>query len=184
LVIAYELIPRRQPDAAAIGEAVRQALAEEHEADLHAFVLLRPGGILKTSSGKIRRRDCRAAFLAGALDALGEWRATGQPVRAALTRAAVLALPSRERRPLLETYFQGQLARLLRLDPNAVDLHQPVNTLGLDSLTTLDLKNSLEGGLGVTLAVSNLLQGANIAQLVAQVLEQLPAPAAVPGPDV
>jgi acyl-CoA synthetase (AMP-forming)/AMP-acid ligase II/acyl carrier protein len=183
LVIASELVPRRQPDVAAVAEAVRRAVADEHEADLHAFVLLKPGGALKTSSGKLRRRDCGDTFLAGTLDAYGEWRATGRPSRAALTPAAILAVPPHERQALVETYFRGQLARLLRLDPAAVDPDQPVTTLGLDSLMTLELKNALEGGLGVTLAVSDFLQGVSIARLASQVLEQLPAPAATPGPD-
>jgi acyl carrier protein len=62
---------------------------------------------------------------------------------------------------------------VLRLDPAAIDPHQPVNTLGLDSLTTLELKNALEGSLGVTLPVTRFLQGASIARLASQVLTQL-----------
>jgi acyl-CoA synthetase (AMP-forming)/AMP-acid ligase II/acyl carrier protein len=182
LVIAYEMIPRRQPDVRTIAEAVRRAIVNEHEADLYAFVLLKPGGIPKTSSGKIQRRTTRSAFLAGTLEALGEWRAAGQSCGSGLTRSAVLALPAHERQGLLETYFRGQVARLLRLDPSAVDPRQPVNTLGLDSLMTVELKNALEVSLGVTLPVARLLQGASIAQLVSQVLHELSGPAAVPAP--
>ena len=64
-----------------------------------------------------------------------------------------------------------------------MDLHQPVTALGLDSLTTFELKNALERGLGVTLAVSHFLQGASLARLASQVLEQLPAPVVAPSPD-
>ncbi len=49
-------------------EAIRQAVAEEHEVQVYAVVLLRPGGIPKTSSGKVQRQACRAAYLAGSLD--------------------------------------------------------------------------------------------------------------------
>jgi acyl-CoA synthetase (AMP-forming)/AMP-acid ligase II len=115
LVIAYEAVPRRTPDVAAVAEAVRGAVADEHDAELYAFVLLEPGGVPKTSSGKIQRGACRSAFLAGALAALGEWRAAGQPTGGGLSQAALLAaLPSR-RQALLETHFRGQLARVLRL---------------------------------------------------------------------
>jgi acyl-CoA synthetase (AMP-forming)/AMP-acid ligase II len=54
-----------------IAEAVRRAVAEEHEAQVQQLVLLRAGSIPKTSSGKIQRRACRAALLAGKLDVLG-----------------------------------------------------------------------------------------------------------------
>ena len=46
-------------------EAVRQAVAEAHDLQVYKVVLLEPGGILKTSSGKIQRRACRASYLAG-----------------------------------------------------------------------------------------------------------------------
>jgi hypothetical protein len=36
-------------------------------------VLVKPGSILKTSSGKIQRQGCRAAFLAGSLDVVADW---------------------------------------------------------------------------------------------------------------
>src|SRR5262249_28720546 len=128
-----------------VAEAVRGAVADEHEVELYGFVLVEPGGVPKTSSGKIQRGACRSAFLARTLAALGEWRASGQPTGGGLSRAALLAaLPSR-RQALLESHFRGQLARVLRLAPSAVDPHQPLSTLGLNSLNVLELKNALEG---------------------------------------
>ena len=55
----------------AIAEAVRRAVAEQHEAQVHQVVLVRSGTIPKTSSGKIQRRACRAALLGGRLTVLG-----------------------------------------------------------------------------------------------------------------
>jgi acyl-CoA synthetase (AMP-forming)/AMP-acid ligase II len=55
----------------AIAEAVRRAVAEQHEAQVQQLVLLRAGTIPKTSSGKIQRRACRAALLGGRLTVLG-----------------------------------------------------------------------------------------------------------------
>jgi acyl carrier protein len=167
------VIPRRQPDVRAVAEAVRRAVAEEHEAELHAFVLLKLGSMPKTSSGKVQRRACRSAFLAGMLDAYGEWRANGRPSGGGLTRATVLAVPPPQRQALLEALFRDQVARVLRLDPAAVDPHQPVNTLGLDSLTTLELKNALEANLEVSLPVTRFLKGASIYGLASQVLTEL-----------
>ncbi|HEX9188202.1 MAG TPA: fatty acyl-AMP ligase, partial [Vicinamibacteria bacterium] len=50
---------------------VREAVAEAHELQLHALVLARPGSVPRTSSGKVRRRACRAQFLEGTLAAIG-----------------------------------------------------------------------------------------------------------------
>jgi acyl carrier protein len=141
-------------------------------------VLLNPGGVPRTSSGKIQRYVCRRDFLAGSLQEYGRWRATGHSSGGGLSRAAVLTLAAHERVRWLENYFRGQLARLLRLDPDALDLNQPVSALGLDSLATVELKNALVEGLGVTIPVSSILAGASIAELVAQVTHELNAPVA------
>src|SRR5947209_16461142 len=44
--------------------SIRQAIAEQHELQVYAVVLIKPGSMLKTSSGKIQRRACRESFLA------------------------------------------------------------------------------------------------------------------------
>src|SRR6185295_10177218 len=65
LVVAHEVErgwrggPGRSGEVA---EAVRRAVAEEHEARVHEVVLLRPGSLPKTSSGKVRRHAVRAAW--------------------------------------------------------------------------------------------------------------------------
>ncbi|HYL05471.1 MAG TPA: fatty acyl-AMP ligase [Thermoanaerobaculia bacterium] len=71
----------------AIADAVRQAVAEQHAAQVQQVVLLRAGTIPKTSSGKIQRRACRAALLAGRLVVIGA-SALGGPAAAAQTPPA------------------------------------------------------------------------------------------------
>ena len=71
LVVAYEVERTVKPDdRAAEIELVRAAIAREHELHAEDVVLLRPGSVPKTSSGKIQRRACRAGYLAGTLDRL------------------------------------------------------------------------------------------------------------------
>lgn len=61
---------RKLLDPQVVKSAIRQAIAEEHDLQVYQIVLLKPGGILKTSSGKHQRYACRAAFLA---NSLGVW---------------------------------------------------------------------------------------------------------------
>jgi hypothetical protein len=55
---------------------IRQAVAERHDVQVSAVLLLRAGSIPKTSSGKIRRHACRIGFLNQALDVVGQWYAS------------------------------------------------------------------------------------------------------------
>jgi acyl-CoA synthetase (AMP-forming)/AMP-acid ligase II len=94
LIIAAEIEPRYQAavrnppdgearahpngrlplDVEAVVRAIRRAVAEEHDARVHAVVLLRAGRIPKTTSGKVQRHACQASFLKGTLEKLGEER--------------------------------------------------------------------------------------------------------------
>src|SRR5262249_51092074 len=69
LVVVQE-IGRNQADYGAIIDRIRLRIAEEHELQPRAVVLIKSGSIPKTSSGKIRRQDCRAAYLDGTLECL------------------------------------------------------------------------------------------------------------------
>ncbi|MEO8554429.1 MAG: beta-ketoacyl synthase N-terminal-like domain-containing protein, partial [Kofleriaceae bacterium] len=55
----------------------REAITANHELDPYAIVLVKAGSIHKTSSGKLQRRACRAAFAKGELEVLAEWRSDG-----------------------------------------------------------------------------------------------------------
>jgi acyl-CoA synthetase (AMP-forming)/AMP-acid ligase II/alkylation response protein AidB-like acyl-CoA dehydrogenase len=69
--------------AAAVLDAICQVVAAEHDAALHALVLIEPRTIPKTSSGKIQRRACREEFLAGGLRVVAGWGPGWRPGRPA-----------------------------------------------------------------------------------------------------
>ena len=88
LVIVQEVTRQhRQPDVNEVAAAVRQAVAEKHDLQVFAIVLVKPMSIPKTSSGKIQRRACKNAFLEGTLEIVGEWRGS-------LSALSSLATPS------------------------------------------------------------------------------------------
>ena len=81
LVVVAEVDPRRltltshltDPGLESLIGAIRQAVSEQHELQVAAVSLLKPGEIPKTTSGKLRRHACRERFLAGTLDPLLQW---------------------------------------------------------------------------------------------------------------
>jgi len=75
LVVVAEVERTGRGQADEIIEAIRRDVAREHELVVDAIVLLKSGGVPKTSSGKIQRSACRASFLGGTLDAVASWDA-------------------------------------------------------------------------------------------------------------
>lgn len=74
LVMVQEVDLRSSFDADEIADLVSRAVADEHDAQLYSLVLVAPGTIAKTSSGKIQRHACRAELLAGVLQTVSSWR--------------------------------------------------------------------------------------------------------------
>ncbi|HEY7424842.1 MAG TPA: fatty acyl-AMP ligase [Gemmataceae bacterium] len=68
LVIVQEIERRgRDLDAARLLGDVRQAVGRRHELHVHDLVLLEPGSLPKTSSGKVQRYRCRLDYEQGTL---------------------------------------------------------------------------------------------------------------------
>jgi len=61
-------------DYEGLATLIRCALSEEHDLTVDCIMLLKTGGLPKTSSGKVARTACKEAFLAGALDSVSLWR--------------------------------------------------------------------------------------------------------------
>ncbi len=75
LVVLQEL-ERQHRDlrAAEVVEQLRWQIFDAHFLDLFSLVLLKPGGLPRTSSGKVRRSACRELLLAQQLEILDRWQ--------------------------------------------------------------------------------------------------------------
>ena len=135
---------QRNSDLEEVVRAIRRAVTEEHEVEPHAVVLIRPGSILKTSSGKIQRRGCRTAFQDGSLSVLHEWRRP--PERA--DPGAAEPSPGPRSESAIAAWLVSRLARESGLDDDEIDLTQPFASFGVDSARALLLVGDLEAWLG------------------------------------
>jgi amino acid adenylation domain-containing protein len=98
----------------------------------------------------------------------------GRPARRLIRETVWKAEPS-ERSQILEAYLCEQVARVLGLPAPKVDVHQPLNSLGVDSLMGVELKNRIESELGVALPIRVYLQGPTILRLAAEIADHPPA---------
>jgi len=158
LVLAAEIERRSSAPVEEVAEAVRRAVAEEHEARVHEVVLLQPGSLPRTSSGKVQRHRARAAWLGSGLDvvaAIPAARETGEELLA-------------DDRSTLSRLRQA-VARAARVDPAAVPMDRPLTGLGLDSLAAVELKHAVESDLGIDLPLSRLLGGATLDELAREI---------------
>ncbi len=80
-------------------------------------------------------------------------------------RKELAGLSEQQRIERLTDYFARELARIMQVDSSGVDVKQPLNMLGLDSLMVVELKNNLEQRLGLTLPMARFLEGPSVTGL-------------------
>lgn len=71
-----------------------------------------------------------------------------------------------QRLSLLVAHIRQKAAQVLKMkNANTIDIHQPLQSMGLDSLMAIELKNKIEDGSKLNLPITSLLEGSTIADL-------------------
>ncbi|MDQ8153812.1 MAG: aminotransferase class I/II-fold pyridoxal phosphate-dependent enzyme [Gemmatimonadota bacterium] len=157
LVIAAEV--GRHHDSASdrhVFQSIRQRLGAASGVTPDEILLVRAGGIPRTSSGKLQRRACRAAFLAGTLDTVGHWRV---PERSAVTPVDATV-----------AFVLDWIAQETGTDVSTLSADASPRDLGLDSIGMTLLAVALEERVGRRLATMELWEQPSVRAVVAHAL--------------
>jgi myxalamid-type polyketide synthase MxaE and MxaD len=87
-----------------------------------------------------------------------------------LTVENLLAADPADRQGLLEAYLRVKVARALDMPLEKLDVDEPLNGIGLDSLVAVGVKNQVEVDLGMSLPLADALEGSSLRQLAAKML--------------
>jgi len=177
VALVQEADLRRSADWGAALEAARVAVAEEHGVALQALLLVKPGAVPRTTSGKVQRHLCRRLYLEGGFAPLAAWQPgviQEQPEPTALPDAADV--------PAIAAWLRGLLARRLGVAADRLDPRQPLLRQGLDSLAAVELGHDVEVEMGIELPSGVLLEGPSLDELAAQLHELAGSVAAAPFP--
>lgn len=159
LVVAAEVDERARAESAVIAAAIRAAVAVEHGVGMHAVALLKMRTLPKTTSGKVQRRACRAAFLSGKL---------------ALVAKVVFAAPESAAAPPagagvqedLEGWLTRRIAALAGIPAAALDPSQPLARYGLGSRELVELSGELAARLGRSVSPAVFYEHPSLSALI------------------
>lgn len=156
LIVLQELKPGQAGELQTepVLRAIVQAVMEHHEVKPTVVVLLRPGAILRTSSGKVRRQACREAYIEKQLPIVAEQR---------FPAATCLTLD-----PGSATIDQvlDYIARTLEVPRAQLDLNQRFDSLPIDSLRAFELKINLEEAFQVKLPLTAFAQSPTLREFL------------------
>ncbi len=155
LVIVYEVERQyRNLNVDEVVESIRQAVAEHHELQVYAVVLIKMSSIPKTSSGKLQRRASREAFLAGNLEVVGEWILEESKLQAPPEESSRIDEPgdSQKSQPAqagaIQAWLVSHIAEHLKVETSKIDVREPLVRYGMDSVQAVNLAESLADWLG------------------------------------
>jgi acyl transferase domain-containing protein len=98
-----------------------------------------------------------------------------QPSHGPTAHAALRAAAPEERLAKVTALLCAEIASVLRLAPEDVDMHQPLNRIGLDSLMAVELRNRLRFQLGLDVPLVTFMQDTSIAHLAAELSARVAA---------
>lgn len=159
IILIYE-VPRihmRALDIKSIADVLCIKIAEQHEAQLHGLVLLRPGSLPKTTSNKVQRNLCRQTYCSGGFDVLAEWyrdgaEALGQKVQTISEGMSDIhnVMDVERLATLVAAHSKVSVDEVMRVDS--------LVELGMDSLGRLQLAHAIERDIGRYVSIEKLFE--------------------------
>lgn len=175
LGLVCELQRRRSNEPDRVVAAIRRSLADAHGIAPAVVVLIGPGLLPRTTSGKVRRSEARRRWQAGELDVVAERRfAADGPL--------LPPAPLVRDEPALAAWLAAAVAARAGLASAELAPDTTLAEAGLDSLATFDLFRHVEQELGTRLSLARLFEGASLATLARELARSTePAPACATG---
>ncbi len=174
LVIAQELERGyRKFDPHEVTAAIREAVLESLEVAPQAIVLLKPGRLPKTSSGKVQRRECREQYISAQLDVLSQWQlgeetesqAPATMPQVTPNEAAAVLAATGPSVAAIENWLGQRISERLKIPQAKVDFNESFAHFGLDSVALIGISGELEDWLDRPVSPRLLFTYPTIAEL-------------------
>ena len=141
-----------------IVEVMLSSVLEHYKLDVYSIVLLKPGSIPKTTSGKIQRSLCRTNFLENTWVAVGQWFAPLQTkqhdsleVTTSESASTLTTLTSAITEEAIVDFLVVNMANYLNILPEQISPHKTFARNGLNSITAVNLTADLQNWLSIEL---------------------------------
>jgi acyl-CoA synthetase (AMP-forming)/AMP-acid ligase II/acyl carrier protein len=180
----------RKLNANEVIETICRVVAQEHDIEVDAVLLLKTASIPKTSSGKIQRSACRSGFLTGSLDVVADWSVNPehktqfqhlesevesllqqvkigkQPTVTNQSDAPAKSQQKSQSPEAIASWLISKIARQLQVLQEKIDIGQPLANYGLSSLAAVSISGELQEWLGCELSPTLLYDYPTIESLV------------------
>jgi amino acid adenylation domain-containing protein len=178
LVVVHEVLRPKRFDLAELLEGLRRVVFEETGLMPHAVCLVAAASLPKTSSGKLRRLECKRQFMENDLQLLGQWEATETadatyPVDLSLTSAG-----TDDHREWTNTQRRLEPLWCESLEIRRAELGQHFLEAGGQSLGATQLLMRIREEFATKLTIADLVRCPRFGELAAEIDHRLDRPEA------
>lgn len=175
LVLIYELDKAPEQEASAEFDAMVATVAKEFGLQVCAIALIKRNRIPRTTSGKIKRQQCRSDFIGGRLSIVAEWwnPARFQRTIPDLDAPGFRSSGDADVEETVRAVFKTHLAELLGVKLNLIADSQSIYDLGIDSLVAAQLQNRIEQSLKIRLDVAKVLHDGTIGPIILELVDKV-----------
>ncbi|MES2354843.1 MAG: amino acid adenylation domain-containing protein [Pseudomonadota bacterium] len=183
LAVIQELDFRQKINEAMFGN-IAKAISDEIGTPPDIIILTKAGTIPRTSSGKIRRQQCRVNFQNGDLPILGQWGREHSKTNSIQTKhfddcAQNVCIPTKSTSTTtseMEVRISAYLAARYNLLLSNIDRELPFAYYGLTSIDAVELAAELETSLSRPVSPTVFWEHPTIAQLSAYLASEITNP--------
>ncbi|BBN81578.1 hypothetical protein PA25_15630 [Pseudoalteromonas sp. A25] len=137
----------RKLDTDKVLSAITQAIIDNHGITPHALLLVKPGRILKTSSGKIQRQENKRNYLQNKFDPIASRKALSNSNEQNTDNNNVTNVPGDDDKRLLEVSVQRALCEVIATEIESqseqLDVDASFQSLGIDSMKAVRVSGEL-----------------------------------------
>ena len=176
-LIVVQEVKRKSSNPKEIGRIIRQSIWEEFEIQPAAVVLVSPGAIPKTSSGKTQRNLCKSLFVSGQLKTLETNFSREKSAGSAKTFDNISDLHERadfeKSDAVIAAVLKEIVVNLFGVEPEDISFSDPLTSYGLDSLKTVNLIYEIQKHFQTVINIGDILSEPTIDYLTSLISRSL-----------
>lgn len=166
-------------DLVGLSRQIRRSVIEIHEVDPQSIWLLRSASIPVTTSGKVRRSECKKMFREESFNVKHRYDRSSFSEQGPIPFPVLPAHPTASDAPQLKKIIESWMAEWLvaraGVTPMEVSVDTPFTEYGLDSMTAVELSGETEDWTGVTMTPDVAWENPTIASLSKYIAEEYAA---------
>ena len=174
LVITAEFKPIPDQNYDEVFQSISLNVSEHFQLKAEYICLIMPASLMVTTSGKIKRKAMRQAFLANELRVLKQWNRSENALQlneSVSTNGAIeLSLESDEK-GIVEWLIQ-RVASKLKIDSSEIDIKTPLGAYGLESVDAMSLSGEIEAAMEIDFPPTAIYENPSISDLCKLILEK------------